>query len=836
MTFSSMFSYEGKSAKTIGKRRISIYREIYEYLSEAQDSKQIPIDPDYLSGNELAKNIYKKKYFLKDLNNHLLETCPDDVFKRISAFMATVENTKAKQKKWAEKFYLELFEGRFVPGGRVLAGSGDLYRLKTLANCFVTKIQEDDIDSIYEAAFECARTYSYGGGIGVDISSLRPKDAVVHNAADSSSGAVSFMELYSLTTGLIGQSGRRGALMLTIDIKHPDILHFINVKKVPNWVTNQVVEQCKFSGLFNEKQLRNIEKQVTENIQVRFANTSIKASDEFMQAVDEQRTYGDKSFLVYKKFNRELVMNAPQSPKCHYSIGIPSKNPAEYELVKSLQSFVEMNNWLFQEYGITCREDELADVTRRDVFGDLVIKLEESDHDVAIRQSGDFLLYFSSEPTGEIRQLVKARDIWDQFIEGNYKAAEPGLIFWTTMSKYSPSNYVGRPIISTNPCAEVPLEDGGACNLGSLNLSRFVQNGYDRNAKIDWDQLADTTRTLVRFLDNVVTWNESLNALEKQRQAAAETRRLGLGIMGIADMLNQLGIAYDSDEGIQTLDKIMSFIANAAYQASSGLAEEKGPSPVFSAAYLKCPFMKEALSDETRKQIREKGIRNIAILSIAPTGTISNIVLGYRGNGKNYIGVSGGIEPIFALYYTRRSESFGNQMFKVFHSTVQAYLDKMGLAEEAEKSDDIESLLPEYFKATSHRIDPQKRVNIQGQCQKYIDHSISSTVNLPEDIEPEVISDVYLQAWKKNLKGITIYRDGSRFPILSIDGKRTQFQENREKTYKIILPDGTESRCKGDEILKLPNGELTTVYHYLIKKSIQDAVKSSNTQLEEVKL
>ena len=146
-----------------------------------------------------------------------------------------------------------------------------------------------------------------------------------------------------------------------------------------------------------------------------------------------------------------------------------------------------------------------------------------------------------------MRELVKARDIWDQFIEGNYKTAEPGIIFWTTMSDYSPSNYVGRPIICTNPCAEVPLEDGGACNLGSINLSRFIDNGFSEQAQINWDQLAESTRILVRFLDNVVTWNEDLNALEKQRIAAKETRRLGLGVMGIADMLNQIGLAYDSE-------------------------------------------------------------------------------------------------------------------------------------------------------------------------------------------------------------------------------------------------------------------------------------------------
>ncbi|NOZ09384.1 MAG: adenosylcobalamin-dependent ribonucleoside-diphosphate reductase [FCB group bacterium] len=830
-----MFEYQGKTTSLIGKKKITAYRELYEYLSELQVNGKLPFHGDYLGDNELAKNIYSKKYFLKDLEGNLLEHHPEETFIRIAAFMSTVEVTKTKKREWAEKFYTELYQGRFVPGGRVLAGSGDLFRLKTLANCFVSKIDHDDIDSIYHTAFECARTYSYGGGIGVDISSLRPKDAIVHNAADSSTGAVSFMDLYSLTTGLIGQSGRRGALMMTIDVKHPDIFNFINVKQTPNWVTKQIIERCEWSKLFDDEQLKEISKHVMENTQIRFANISIKVSDEFMQAVNENNTFPEDHYLVYQKNNPELVMNSPQSDKNHYSVGIPSKSPEDYKLLHNFATFTELNNWLFESYGVSVAERDLLDKQNRDIYGDYVVQLNELDYDFAIKQAGDFMLYFSSEPTGEIRRLVKAREIWDQFIEGNYRTAEPGLIFWTTMSKFSPSNYVGRPIISTNPCAEVPLEDGGACNLGSLNLSRFVVNGYDQNAYFDWDQLAETIRILVRFLDNVVIWNEKLNALEKQRISASETRRLGLGVMGIADMMNQLGLEYDSPKSFELIDKVMSFIANAAYQASSWLAEEKGPSPVFSPVkYLQCPYAKSALSEETRSIIKKKGLRNIAILSIAPTGSISNIVLGYQSGQKNYIGVSGGIEPIFALYYTRRSESFNNKFYNVFHATVQAYIDKMGLTSEAAANSDMTSILPAYFHRTAHNIHPDQRVKIQSICQKYIDHSISSTVNLPEDTEPELISNIYIKAWESGLKGITIYRDGSRFPILAVEEKASAFQKAKLQKYKIDLPDGTEAICHGDEILKLPNGRLTTVYHYMNRDNLNIEDMLLNTHPEEV--
>jgi ribonucleoside-diphosphate reductase alpha chain len=835
--FEDMFRHQGKTVNIIGKTRVKTYRDLYRQLTELQEKNEIPVHDNYLGDNVLAQNLYKKKYFIKDLNSDLIESTPEDVFKRLSSFLATVEGTKAKQKKWATKFYEELFEGRFIPGGRVLAGAGDLYRLKTLANCFVTKIQRDEIDSIYKAAFECARTYSYGGGIGVDISSLRPKDSIVHNAADSSTGAVSFMELYSLTTGLIGQSGRRGALMLTIDVKHPDIEHFLKVKKVPNWVTNQIVDQCNWSGRFDNQELETIKKQVMENTQVRFANISVKASDEFMQAVDEQREYLQGEYLVYQKKKNNILNNAPQDiDNIHYSINIPSKDISNYALMDSFSTFARMKNWLEQKYNVSITKSKFSDKMNRDVYGDISIELNNEEYDLAIRQAGDFMLYFSSEQTGEIRRMVKARDIWDQFIEGNYKTAEPGLIFWSTMSKYSPSNYVGKPIICTNPCAEVPLEDGGACNLGSLNLSCFIENGYEANAKINWDKLAESTAILIRFLDNVVTWNEDLNALEKQKVAARETRRLGLGIMGIADMLNQLGLGYDSKEGIAIITQAMEFITNAAFQASASLAGEKGASPIYSEEeYMKCPFIEAALSKETQSLIRENGIRNIAIMSIAPTGSISNIIKGIQVGGKNYIGVSGGVEPIFALYYTRRTESFKkNEFYKVFHSTVQAYIDKMDLREELEAADKIEDILPDYFLRTAHHIKPDKRVEIQGLIQRYIDHSISSTINLPEDVQPEVISDIYLKAWKKNLKGVTIYRDGSRFPILSTETKLTEFQKIKENEFKISVDGDEIITANGEEIIKLPDGTLTTVYHYMKNSDIAIEEVLKNTEFEEI--
>lgn len=821
IALADMFAHKSKLASIIGYDRIEAYKNLLLYLKDAQKKGELPAHQgDYLGGNELATSIYQKKYYLKDLNNKPIEKKPEDTFARLAAFMAAVEQVPDKQKEWAVRFYMALYEGYFVPGGRVIAGGGDLYRLKTLANCFVSVIAEDNIESIYQSAYECARTYSYGGGIGVDISVLRPKGSVVHNAADTSTGSVSFMELFSLTTGLIGQSGRRGALMLTIDIKHPDSPVFINAKKIPNWVTNQIVEQCKWSGFFNDKQLKEVERQARENTQVRFANISLKVSDEFMQAVEEQNRYGAEKILVYLKEKSVSGLGAMQGGAVHYSYGIPSKPIEKYRLLKTFDNADELNKFLAQQGLANVPEKDLGDATKRDMFGDLVMNQPGSEFDLAIKNAGDFMLYYNSRETGEMKRLVKARTVWNAFVEGNYRTAEPGLIFWSTMAKYSPSNYVGRPIASTNPCAEVPLEDGGACNLASVNLSRFVKDSYTGKAAIDWEGVKDTVAVVVRFLDNVVTWNELLNPMEKQRRAAYETRRVGLGVMGIADMLNQLGIGYDSEEGLKILEDAAKLFANTAYQASADLAEEKAPSPIFDyEAYSKGRFFQEALTEETKERIRKKGLRNIAVLSIAPTGTISNIVLGYRLGDKNFIGVSGGIEPVFALYYTRRSEGLSsggsNIFFKIFHSTVDAYLHQHNLADAAQgtrDSEELKKVLPKHFFRTAHFISPSQRVLVQGLWQKYVDHSISSTVNLPEDIDPETISNIYLDAWKHGLKGITVYREGSRYPILSTETQKSEFQKNKEELYEVEI-DGEQRPMKEDEVVSLPNGRLTTVYH-----------------------
>ena len=640
-------------------------------------------------------------------------------------------------------------------------------------------------------------------------------------------------------------------------------------------------------------------------------------------------------------------------------------------------------NVFLKDYGKSVIEEDLKNIKNRNIFGDYIVKSSDG-QDIAIHYAGDFVSYFNSEQTGEIKILIKARDLWNQFVASNYKTAEPGLIFWSSMSKYSPTNYIGRPIISTNPCltgdsliltekgempikeiaekhpeggigiavdcriqnrdlflrglsyvtnfkafktgtketiklitkegrilkctpdhriltaegwkeagkltgedeilvnseegidrldktesngledvyditepethsfiangivvhncGEIPLQDGGACNLGSLNLSRFVKNGYTESAEIDWELLRSTTHNFTRLLDNTITWNTYLNPLEKQRVATAETRRLGLGVMGIADMFNQLGIEYDSDDGIALIEKVIKFIANESYRASAVLAKEKGPATLWNYQdYSKGPFFREIVSEDVKDLVKENGLRNLAILTIAPTGTLSNVVLGFVNKGKHYVGVSSGVEPVFALYYRRRSETLNKEesskFYTVFHPTVQGYVDMMGLRESLnniEDQEEMRNVLPAHFFRTAHFIDPMKRVQIQGVCQKYIDHSISSTVNLPESIKPDMVSQIYFEAWKKGLKGITIYRDGSRYPILSVATQQSKFQKVKTKTFKVVTNSG-ELLLKGDEVFTMDDGSLSTAFHSIeqghdVEITDMDALNASSLE------
>ncbi len=587
-----------------------------DFSNEDSGLLTIPDETLLFFGNdELRARVFIDKYAMKDGQGKLVERTPLEMWERVASEIASVEPENIR-KEWKDRFFWLLSDFKMVPGGRILFGAGqEKYgRRATLNNCYVIPIKDDSLEAIFDWTKEAARTYSLGGGVGTDITILRPKGAPVNNAALRSTGAVSFMNIMSETTGTIGQAGRRGALMITMKIDHPDIFDFIRIKR----------------------DLRS----------VRYANISVRITDEFLKAVEED---------------------------------------------------------------------------------------------------DDFILKYESDKVKRIERKIKARNLWNELIESARNWAEPGLIFWDTMKKESTSEYNGMEILTTNPCSEIPLEPYGACNLGNLNLSQFVKNPFE-NPEVDWDNLEKALRYSVRFLDDVTDYNLYKHPLKQQTEEAKKGRRIGVGFTGLADMLIKMKIKYDSSIAIEFVDSLFKRIMNIVYDESCNIAKEKGVFPAFDLEkHLKSPFIRR-LDQSVLEKIREYGLRNVALLTVPPVGS-----------GSALAGTSSGIEPIFAFSYTRRSESLSKSSFKVFHPLVREYMNIYGITDEKD--------LPDYF-IEAHNIDPMFRVKMQATIQKYIDHSISSTVNLPSDATTDEVGKIYLEAWKAGCKGITVYREGSREGIL----------------------------------------------------------------------
>jgi len=368
----------------------------------------------------------------------------------------------------------------------------------------------------------------------------------------------------------------------------------------------------------------------------------------------------------------------------------------------------------------------------------------------AVKNDGDFDLTYG----GEVYKTIKAKTLWDEIVYHAHTSAEPGLIFWDTMKDYHNAEYCS-PLISTNPCAEQPLPDGGCCNLGAVNLERFV----DDNGNFMIDQFKETVGVAARFLDNVVDYNMDRHALEDQKKNAENDRRVGLGILGLGDMMVRMGIKYDSEDALQTIEQIMQIFRDTAYETSTELAEEKGQFPNFDwNGFSKSKFIKN-LPKSLQQKIKQNGVRNCTLTTVAPTGS-----------GAIVSRVTSGVEPIFATSYKRRVKNNGDGYGKTFNE-YKVYHPIIGKLFETDKN------LPDYV-VTAHNIDPYFRVKMQGVIQKYIDSSISSTVNLAENITIDTVADIYMTAYEAGLKGITVYREGSREGILVSD----------EKTKKTVSP------------------------------------------------
>ena len=527
-----------------------------------------------------------------------------------------------------------IFKKEFIFGGRILSNRGTPGK-KTYSNCYVITPPEDNLESIFDTAKKLARTYSYGGGCGIDLAKLCPKGMKVNNAAKESTGAVSFMDLYDTTTGLIGQNGRRGALMLSMPVNHPDIKDFIKIKSDVNKINN--------------------------------ANISVRVNDEFMEAVVKNETYN-------------LHFERPE--------------------------------------------------------------VEE---------------YFSEK--------INARELFDEICKLNWSYAEPGILYWDTITRHNllekddSFSYGG-----VNPCAEEPLPPGGSCCLGALNLASFVTNPFTEEADFDWNEFDKAVHVAVKALNDVLDEGLELHPLDEQKESVRDWRQIGLGMMGLADCLIMLGFTYGEDDANLFCENIASELFIESVKESERLGKELGSYPKFNAEKInKSTMLKKA-------GLNVEALRNSQLLTVAPTGSISTMIQ-----------VSGGIEPIYANTYTRKTQSLHgeNVTYKLFTPIVKNYMDTHGI----EKEED----LPEFF-ITSSQVEPMKRIKTQAAWQKYIDASISSTVNLPESATIEDIFNIYMEAWKQGLKGVTVFRDNcSRDPVLSTEKSEPKTAQT-EKQLDYIEP------------------------------------------------
>ncbi len=647
---------------------------------------------EYFNGDELAATTWMNKYAMTDNDGEFVESSPDDMHNRMAKEFARIENdyTLRYDLNGGAKFLSEygqqrgplteekiynLFKrfGYIIPQGSVMSSLGNHYKLASLSNCIVVPEMHDSYGGVFYTDQQLAQLFKRRCGVGVDISNLRPSGSKVSNAAGSTSGAVSFMNRFSNTTREVAQNGRRGALMLSMDIAHPDVEDFITIKQDLQKVTG--------------------------------ANISIRLSDEFMKAVDN---------------NKQYTHRWP----------IDSDNP-------------------------------------------------------------------------KFTKTINAKELWDTIIKCAHNTAEPGLIFWDRQHWYSTSSvYPGYENTSTNPCSEIAMQGGDSCRLIAINLFKFVENPFTKDAKFNMDNFYRATYEGQRLMDDLVDLEieaigrilkkvedddepENIKGVEKETwelllKTGKEGRRTGLGFTALADMVAALGMAIDSDKAIEKVEGIMKEKCRAEFDSSIDMSLERGSFVGFDAKIEKTSEFVQMLEKELPEvynRMMEHGRRNISISTVAPTGTLSMLAQ-----------TSSGIEPVFMTHYKRRRklneqdreakvdfiDDTGDkwQEFTVYHHNLKKWMEITG------ETDITKS---PYAGSTAPEIDWDKRVEMQAVVQKYVTHSISSTINLPNDVSLEKVSTLYMDSWKQGLKGITVYRDGSRSGVLvSADDKQDNVLENTE--------------------------------------------------------
>lgn len=662
----------------------------------------------YFDGDELAARVWVSKYAMKDSFGNIFEVSPTDMHHRIAKEIARIESKYANPMNEQEVFSLLDHFRYIIPAGSPMTGIGNDHQVASLSNCFVIGI-EGDADSygaIMRLDEEQVQLMKRRGGVGHDLSQIRPKGSPVNNSALTSTGLVPFMERYSNSTREVAQDGRRGALMLSVSIKHPDSEAFIDAKMTEGKVTG--------------------------------ANVSVKIDDAFMQAAIDGKPYT-------------------------------------------------------QQFPID-----------------------------------------SADP--QVKKEISAKALWQKIVHNAWKSAEPGILFWDTIIRESiPDCYadLGFRTVSTNPCGEIPLCPYDSCRLLSVNLYSYVRNPFTPEASFDFDLFKEHVAKAQRIMDDIIDLElEKIDLImdkikhdpqtddikhaeyhlwEKIKDKSSQGRRTGLGITAEGDMIAAMGLTYGTQEATDFSVSVHRTLALAAYRSSVDMARERGAFKVFDAKREAAnPFLlriKEA-DPSLYDDIMKYGRRNIACLTIAPTGTTSLMTQ-----------TTSGIEPVFMPVYKRRRKVNPNdadvhvdftdevgdsyEEYIVYHKKFLTWMEVNGIdTSKRYTQDEIDELVARspYHKATANDVDWLMKVRMQGAIQKWVDHSISVTVNLPNDVSEELVGKLYVEAWRSGCKGCTIYRDGSRSGVMisasKKDKKKSAAQKEKVSTDRIPVMAVTETRPK----------------------------------------
>lgn len=645
---------------------------------------------EYFGGDELAAKVWVSKYALKDSYGNLYELTPDDMHHRLAKEITRIENKYENAMSEDEVFDLIKHFRYIVPQGSPMSGIGNDFQVGSLSNCFVIGLdgEPDSYGGIIKMDEEQVQLMKRRGGVGHDLSHLRPKGFPVKNSALTSTGIVPFMERYSNSTREVAQDGRRGALMLTVSIKHPESEAFIDAKMTEGKITG--------------------------------ANVSVRIDDTFMKAAIDGTEYAQ-------------------------TFPIDSDKP---ELVKN----------------------------------------------------------------------IDARHLWAKIIHNAWKSAEPGVLFWDTITRESvPDCYadLGFKTISTNPCGEIPLCPYDSCRLLAINLYSYVENPFTPEARFNFDLFKKHVAAAQRIMDDIIDLEmekidkiidkinsdpeteevkfTELNLWTKIRNKTIKGRRTGVGTTAEGDMIAALGLRYGTEEATQMSETVHKALALAAYRSSINLAKERGAFEVYDFnREVNNPFVNRIYDadPELRELAKQYGRRNIACLTIAPTGTTSLMTQ-----------TTSGIEPVFLPVYKRRRKVNPNDVesrvdfvdetgdafeeYVVYHHKFLTWMQVNGIdVKDKYTQDELDELVKKspYYKATSNDVDWVQKVRMQGRVQKWVDHSISVTINLPNDVSESLVNELYVEAWRNGCKGCTVYRDGSRSGVL-ISTKKEEKKSGHEMHY-----------------------------------------------------